>query len=364
VVRCAGGAAGGARMSLEAAVVVGVGTLALDVALEVAEGEVLAVLGPNGAGKSTLLRCLAGLLPLRAGSIRIDGEPVDDPSAGCFVPPERRPVGVVFQDYLLFEHMSVLENVAFGLRSRRVPRVEARRVAAGWLDRVGLGAYAAERPAALSGGQAQRVALARALAPDPRLLLLDEPLAALDAATRASVRRDLRGHLASFAGMRVLVTHDPVDAYALAERVAVVEQGRVVQSGTLADVAARPRSRYVADLVGVNLVAGIVSHGELRTASGAVVVVADAAPGESFAVIKPHSIALTREAPIGSSARNVLPGTIVDVDRLGDRARVRIDGPVPVTAEITVAALDSLALRPGDAVHAAIKATDIDVYAG
>jgi molybdate transport system ATP-binding protein len=227
---------------------------------------------------------------------------------------------------------------------------------------VGLDGYAHERPRVLSGGQAQRVALARALATAPRVLLLDEPLAALDAGTRAAVRRDLREHLASFDGMRLLVTHDPVDAHALADRVVVLEAGRVVQEGTLAAIATHPRSRYVADLVGVNLVAGTVVDGILHADTGAVVVIADAEPGPSLAVIRPHSVALTREPPTGSSARNVWPGTIVDLDRFGQRARLRIEGALPLTAEITVNALESLGLRPGDRVHAAVKATDIEVY--
>jgi molybdate transport system ATP-binding protein len=179
-------------MTLDAAVGVQLGTLDLDVAVDVAAGDVLALLGPNGAGKSTILRALAGLVPLDRGHITIDGIVVDDPAADVFVEPEHRPIGVVFQDYLLFDHMSVLENVAYGLRARRTPKREARARAAEWLDRVGLAAYAQQRPHALSGGQAQRAALARALAVSPRLLLLDEPLAALDVGTRATVRRHAR----------------------------------------------------------------------------------------------------------------------------------------------------------------------------
>jgi molybdate transport system ATP-binding protein len=349
-------------MTVAAEITVRVGSFDLHAGLTVDPGEVLALLGPNGSGKTTVLRALAGLLPIEAGSIRIDGVVVDDPAADRFVEPEHRPIAVVFQDYLLFPHLSVLENVAFGLRARGTPRVVARRAARGWVDRVGLAAHASARPSALSGGQAQRVALARVLATDPRVLLLDEPLAALDAGTRADVRRDLRQHLASFDGMRVLVTHDPVDAFALADRVAIIEGGRIVQTGTLHDVTAHPRSRYVADLVGVNLVSGAVSGGVLVTASGARVTIADAGAGPSFAVIRPHSIALTRQPPTMSSARNQWAGTIVDVDRLGDRARIGIDGVLPLVAEITVDALDALALRPGDAVHAAVKATDIEVY--
>jgi molybdate transport system ATP-binding protein len=195
----------------------------------------------------------------------------------------------------------------------------------------------------------------------PRLLLLDEPLAALDVGTRATVRRDLRRHLDTFDGMRILVTHDPVDAYALADRVAIIEAGRIVQAGTLADVTSHPRSRYVADLVGVNLLTGTVRDGVLTTSDGATVVVADADPGAAYAIVRPHSITLTRDAPHHTSARNTWRGTIVDIDRLGDRARVGIHGPLALTAEITVAALHDLELRPGDEVHATVKATDIEV---
>jgi molybdate transport system ATP-binding protein len=348
-------------VSLSATIERRLGTLELDVTLDVQPGEVLALLGPNGAGKSTVLRCLAGLSSLDEGRIAIDDVVVDEPSTRTWVEPETREVGVVFQQYLLFEHMSVLENVAFGPRARRVAKATARATAAGWLERLELADLAAARPRELSGGQAQRVALARALATDPRVLLLDEPLAALDAGTRGAVRRDLRTHLATFPGMRVLVTHDPVDAYALADRVAVIEGGRIVQSGSLAEVTAHPRSRYVAELVGLNLVAGVVADGVLTTPSGARVVIADAAPGASFAVIRPHSIALVRETPTGS-ARNIWSGTITGVDRLGDRVRVGVDGALPLTAEITVASLESLALRPGDTIHASVKATDIEVY--
>jgi molybdate transport system ATP-binding protein len=325
-------------------------------------GELLALLGPNGAGKSTVLRCLAGLAPIDSGRIVIDGDVVDDPAADVFVEPEQRQVGVVFQSYLLFEHMSVLENVAYGLRARSTPKAEARRIASEWLDRVGLAEYAHQRPRVLSGGQAQRAALARALAPHPRLLLLDEPLAALDAGTRSTVRRDLRNHLSTFDGMRVLVTHDPVDAYALADRVAILDGGRLVQVGTFAEVSAHPRSRYVADLVGINLVEGTVTDGVLVTADGASVVIAGAAPGPAFAVIRPASIAIDRERPVGSSIRNVWPGMVAEIDRLGDRVRVRVDGVLPLIAEITVGALDALELRPGDEVLATAKATDIETY--
>ena len=351
---------------LAARIVVHLGTLDLDVELDVEPGDVVAILGPNGAGKSTVLRALAGLLPIDSGRITIGGADgdlvVDDPSADLFVAPEQRPVGVVFQDYLLFAHLSALENVAFGLRARGVPRAQARRSAAELLDRMGLTDHSNHRPRQLSGGQAQRVALARALATQPQLLLLDEPLAALDAGARSDVRRDLRRHLELFDGMRILVTHDPVDAYTLADRVVIMDAGRVVQVGTLSEVTAHPRSRYVANLVGINLVSGTVHDGVLTTDSGAHVVIADAPEGPTFAVVRPQAVSLQRESVATSSVRNVWPGTVADIDRLGDRCRISLHGVLPLTAEITVAALNSLALRPGDEIFAAVKATDIDAY--
>ncbi|HYN33288.1 MAG TPA: ABC transporter ATP-binding protein [Ilumatobacteraceae bacterium] len=348
-------------MSLDASIEVRLGAFELDVELSVEPGEVLAVLGPNGSGKSTLLRALGGLLPIDRGTITIDGTVLDDPGTDTFVPPELRPIGVVFQDHLLFAHMSALENVAFGLRSRGVSKAAAHSVANGWLDRVGLAEVASLHPTQLSGGQAQRVALARALAVDPALLLLDEPLAALDVTTRQDVRRSLREHLSTFDGVRLLVTHDPIDAYALADRIAILERGRIAQIGTIAEVTAHPRSRYVAELVGTNLVRGVVTDGVLVTDTGARIRVA-AESGPVFAVIRPQAITLSLGVDPNSSARNVWSGIVGDIDRLGDRARVVVSGPLPVVAEITTASLDALGLRPGDAVHAALKATDIATY--
>ena len=347
-------------MSLEADVVVRRGALEVRAALRVESGETVAVVGPNGAGKSTLLRCLAGLLPIDEGSISVDGTVLDDPSLDVLVAPEHRPVGVVFQDHLLFPHLTALDNVAFGLRARGMRHREARAAAGVWLERLGLGSCSSSLPSALSGGQAQRVALARALATQPRVLLLDEPLAALDASTRVAVRSELRRHLQSFDGMRVLVTHDPVDAHALADRVVVLEAGRVVQEGALSEVAASPRSRFVADLVGVNLVEGVVGGGVLVTAAGARVVIADAVDGPALAVIRPHSVVVSRRAEEGS-ARNRWAATIASIDRRGDRARLVLEGELPLLADITVDALEQLGLRPGDEVHAAVKATDIEV---
>ncbi len=341
------------------------GALHLDVDMSVPTGGVVAVVGPNGAGKTTLLRALAGLQPLDAGRVVLDGEVLEDTgtSAGtsAYVPPERRPVGVMFQDDLLFPHLNAVENVAFGLRCRGVGTRESRRVASGWLERIGLADHASALPAALSGGQARRVALARALATEPRLLLLDEPLAALDASTLPETRRALRQHLDGYDGIRVVVTHDPVDAGALADHVMVVERGRVVQTGTLAEISARPRSRYVADLVGVNLLEGTAVAGGVELAGGGYLVVPGTEPGPVFVVIHPRAVTLNRDPP-GGTPRNVWRGVALGVEREGERARVVVGGDVPVVAEITAAAVEELRLDEGGDVWVAVKATEVGVY--
>jgi molybdate transport system ATP-binding protein len=348
-------------MSLEAEVELRLGQLALEVELAVATGELVVLLGPNGAGKTTLLRALAGLVALGRGRVVLDGQVLEDAGAGTWVPTERRPIGFVFQDHLLFPHLSALENVAFGLRARGLGRAEARRRAAAWLDRVGLAGQAGARPRALSGGQAQRVALARAMAGDPRLLLLDEPLAALDAAARAEVRRDLRRHLASFDGTRLLVTHDPLEAMALADRLVVLEGGRVTQTGGPAEVSARPRSRYVAELVGVNLFRGRAAGPAVELGGDAVLVAAGDHDGEVYAAVHPHAVALHRHRPEGTP-RNVWAGTADTLEVVGDRVRVRVTGPVPIVAEVTPAAAGELRLADGGPVWASVKATEVTVY--
>jgi len=347
-------------VSLEAGLGLTLGTLVLEVELAVATGELVVLLGPNGAGKTTLLRAIAGLVPLERGRVVLDGDVLEDTAAGTWVPTEQRPVGFVFQDYLLFPHLSALENVAFGLRARGLPKAEARRRAAGWLERVGLATHAGARPRALSGGQAQRVALARAMVGDPRLLLLDEPLAALDAATRTEVRRDLRRHLASFDGTRLLVTHDPLEAMALADRLVVLEGGHITQTGSPAEVSGRPRSRYAAELVGVNLFRGH-ADGHAVKLPGGVLVVADDHHGEVFAAVHPHAVALHRQPPEGTP-RNIWPGTADALEVVGDRVRVRVSGTVPVVAEVTPAAASELRLADGGPVWATVKATEVTVY--
>jgi len=342
---------------------VDLGALTVDAALAVEAGETLAIVGPNGAGKTTLLRALAGLLPLTAGRITLDGIVLDEPATATYVPPERRPVGVVFQDNLLFPHLDALDNVAFGLRSRGQSRSGARRHAATWLERVGLADRLHARPAELSGGQAQRVALARALAPNPALLLLDEPLAALDATTRDGVRRDLRRHLSTFAGERVLVTHDPVDAAVLADRVLVLDQGRIAQIGTPAEITARPRTPWVAALIGTNLYAGTATgRSEMALDGGGRLHLADPVlPGPVFAVIHPRAVTLHAARPEGS-ARNTWPGRIAAIEPVGGRLRVQVEGTPSVVAEVTVAAVEAARLVENAPVWVAVKAAEISVY--
>jgi molybdate transport system ATP-binding protein len=241
---------------LQAEIVVERESFELRVELEVAAGRTLALLGPNGAGKSTVLRAISGLVRLSAGRISVAGTVLDDAGRGSFLPPEHRRVALVPQDYLLFPHLTVLENVAFGLRATGIGRDRARARAADWLDRVGLTASAAAKPVELSGGQAQRVALARALVLEPRLLLLDEPLAALDAEIRSQLRSDLAAHLRDFGGCAIVVTHDPLDALVLGDQLVVLEGGRAVQRGTPAEVAGTPATGYVAQLMGLNLIGG------------------------------------------------------------------------------------------------------------
>ena len=326
----------------------------LDAELEVADGEVVALLGPNGAGKTTALRALAGLTA-NEGTVVLDGATLDR------VPTERRPIGVVFQDYLLFPHLSILDNVAFGPRCHGTGRAAARREAMDWLGRVGLADYARARPRTLSGGQAQRVALARALAVRPRLLLLDEPLAALDAGTRLEIRSRLRHHLSGFAGATVLVTHDPLDAMVLADRIVVLERGGIVQSGAPADITRRPRTDYVARLVGLNLYRGRAGDGSVDLSGGGRLAVDDPVDGEVFVAFPPSAVALFPERPEGSP-RNVWPVTVVGVERYGDRVRVELAGEPAVMADVTAAAVAELDLLAGRQLWAAVKATETHAY--
>jgi len=333
----------------------------LDAHLSIAAGEVVALLGPNGAGKTTALRALAGLLPLTAGHVRLGAVTLDDPSRRVWVPAERRHVGVVFQDYLLFPHLSALDNVAFGPRSYGMNRLESRERAVGWLRRVGLADHARVKPRHLSGGQAQRVALARALAVDPPLLLLDEPLAALDAGTRVDTRAELHRHLAEHPGATLLVTHDPLDALVLADRLVIIEDGQIVQEGDAATITAQPRTDYVARLVGLNLYRGRAHDHTVRVGPDFTLAVADAAEGDVFVAFPPTAVALHAREPDGSP-RNTWPATIASIQRHGDNLRVQLTGAVTAAADITPAAASHLRLATGQRVWAAVKAVETRTY--
>jgi molybdate transport system ATP-binding protein len=359
------------------------GSFTLTVALDVAPGESVAVLGPNGAGKSTLLRALAGLTPLSSGRIELAGRLLDsrslDDGPDVFVPPEHRRVGLVFQGYRLFPHLSVRENVAFGPRSAGVGRRDARALADDWLRRLGLLELAPRRPRELSGGQAQRVALARALATDPALLLLDEPMAALDARTRLEVRATLREHLRHYAGPVVVVTHDPLEAMVMADRLLVLEGGRVVQQGSPADVARRPATEYVARLVGLNLYGGEVVLDEPPTDEGehGPYVALDSggrlyatgltsselgAGARVLVAARPAAASLHVERPGAGSPRNVWLGEVAGLEPSADRVRVQVRGEPDVLVDVTPAAVAELGLHPGSPVWVSVKATELDVY--
>jgi molybdate transport system ATP-binding protein len=342
-------------MSLDAHLVLRRGQFTVDVAFAVADGEVLGVLGPNGAGKTSALRALAGLEPLTAGHVTLDGEDLTGR------PPEDRYVGVVFQDYLLFPHLTALDNVAYGLRAGGMRKAAARRDAAGWLEQVGLADHAGHRPRQLSGGQAQRVALARALAARPRLLLLDEPLAALDAGTRLVLRTDLRRHLTSYGGPTVLVTHDAVEAMVLTDQLVVLEGGRIVQSGRPAEVARRPRTDYVARLLGLNLYRG-TARGTTVTLADGQLTLAEPAAGEVHVALRPSAVALHRTRPERASPRNVWAGRVAGVEAVGDRVRVAVGGRPDVLADVTTDAVAELDLAAGAEIWVSVKATELSVY--
>ena len=334
----------------------------LAIELELADESTTALLGPNGAGKSTVVSALAGLLAIDEGHISFDHRLVDSPSNNVFVPPHQRRVGVVFQGHQLFDHLSVLDNIEFGPRSMGRGRQRSRELAELWIDKFELQALRDRRPRDLSGGQSQRVALARAMAIDPALLLLDEPLSALDVASRSRVRRTLARDMGECASPRLLITHDPVDAFLLADRIVVIEGGRVIQAGSSDDIRRHPATPYVAALSGRNLLHATNEKGvltlpdsmhTLQTADTGV-------QGPVLVSIAPSAIALHHEQPHGSP-RNTWPTVVTAIEPLGDISRLYLGDPLLLTADLTPGAVAALDLRPGAMVWASIKATEIDV---
>ena len=333
----------------------------LDVRLAVAGGEVVAMVGPNGAGKTTALRALAGLVGLSDGYVRLAGRTIEDPGTRQRVPPEHRNVGVVFQDYLLFPHMTAMDNIAFGPRTRGVGRRRARELATAWLERVALAHCGHRKPGQLSGGQAQRVALARALVSEPPLLLLDEPLSALDAGTRVDTRAELLRHLTAHTGATLVVTHDPLDAVILADRLIVIEDGQIVQQGDAATITARPQADYVARLVGLNLYRGQADGRTVVLDNGFKLAVDDSNTGAVFVAFRPSAVALHRFPPEGSP-RNVWQTTVGGIHHHGDNLRVALGDPLPGSADVTPEAAGQLRLAAGDQVWASVKAVEIRAY--
>lgn len=311
-------------------------TLHADV--DAAPGEIVAIVGPNGSGKSTLLHTVAGLLALSDGAASIGGTVVDDPASGTWVAPHRRRVGFVFQDLRLFPHLNVVDNVAYGLRRQGVDRAAARRRATEWLERVGIPELARVRPSTLSGGQAQRVALARALVVEPAVLLLDEPMSALDADSRLAVRSELRRHLDGYEGVALVIAHDLLDVVGLAARVIVLERGHVAQDTTPTELRAHPRTAHAAALVGVNLIAAERRGGVVVVAGGTTIELPSREPdGPVDIICTPRAVTLS--PVIEPLPPGAWTSTIVGLESVGDHARARLVEPVPVRSRVPMDAL-------------------------
>lgn len=340
----------------------------VELEVTLAHGEVLAVLGPNGAGKSTLLQLIAGLLRPDAGRIAVDDTVLTDTATGTFLPTHARGVAMLSQQAMLFPHLSALANVGYAPRCRGMSRRAANASARHWLDAVDAGDLAHRKPAQLSGGQAQRVALARALAAEPRLLLLDEPLAALDVTAAPAMRRLMRDVLRTAGRTAIIVTHDLLDALTVADRVVVIDRGRVVESGPVREVLSTPRSDFAARIAGVNLVPGVLgAQGTLRTAWGTEISgISTVAPGDgAVALFRPAAVAVHLTPP-HASPRNVLAVQIAEVDMHGSTVRVRgteqPDGSAGLAADITAAALADLDLQIGQTVFFVVKTQEVALH--
>lgn len=347
-------------MSLVAHVQASRGSFHLDVTLCAGPGEVVAVLGPNGSGKTTLLHTISGLVPLSDGRVTVAERTWAEP--GHQLPPHDRACGVLAAEHLLFPHLSALDNVAFGPRARGQSRAEARARASRELTLLSMVDLASRKPRALSHGQAQRVALARALATDPDVLLLDEPLSALDPESRPLVRQVLGERLRSYSGVTVLVTHDPLDALTLADHLVFLRGGNLVQEGPPADIVRHPRDPYVAEVAGLNLYAATTEADRTTIEGGPSVVTRSGPQGPTWVAFAPSAVALYPESPRGSP-RNTWPCVVNSIDLTGQTARVRLVGPLDLVSDITVDSLTSMRLRPGSRVWATVKANEVTTYA-
>jgi molybdate transport system ATP-binding protein len=336
------------------------GGLELDVALEVAAGECLALAGLSGAGKTSVLRVAAGLVRPARGIVQANGATWLDTGRGIDRPPEERRCGYMFQEYALFPHLSAWQNVAYPLRG--LPRGQRRARAQELLERFGLGGLADARPRTLSGGERQRVALARVLAREPSVLLLDEPLSALDARTRAGAARELAAVLRQVDAPALLVTHDFSEAAQLGDRVGVIDAGRVVQEGTPSDLAAAPRSAFVADFTGAVVLTGFARAGadgltHVELDGGGDVASTDGGAGAVAVTVFPWEIAIEpADERRHGSAQNRLSAEVVSITTVGNRVRLGLTGPQPLAAEITAASAERLGLRAGARVTASWKA--------
>jgi molybdate transport system ATP-binding protein len=337
------------------------GELELDVALEVRAGECLALAGPSGAGKTSVLRVASGLLRPESGRVECGGEVWLDTERGVDVPPEDRRCGYVFQEYALFPHLTAWQNVAYPLRG--MSRSERRRRAQELLDRFGVGGLAESRPRTLSGGERQRVAVARVLARRPGVLLLDEPLSALDTRTRAGAARELEAVLREVEVPALLVTHDFAEAARLGDRVGVIDAGHVVQEGTATELAAAPGSAFVADFAGAVVLTGTARGGpngltHVELDGGGAVASTDRGEGPVAVSVYPWEIAIEPEGePAHGSAQNRLDAEVLSVTTVGNRVRLGLAAPQPLAAEITQASAGTLDLRTGMRVTATWKAS-------
>jgi molybdate transport system ATP-binding protein len=368
---------------LDARLATTLGGFAFDAELTVPDRTVMVIVGESASGKTTLLRMLAGLHVPDRGRLVVDGEVWSDAEARRFVPTHLRPIGHVAQDHALFPHLTAAQNVAFGLEAQRLPEANVRERTRAALDRLGVGAIASRRPHELSGGQQQRVAIARAIVLEPKLLLMDEPLSALDATSRRTIRSELRRLLTELPCTTLYVTHSPAEALAMGDRITVLENGRVSQTGTRDDLMRHPRSAYVAEFLGVNLFRGSIlpfgAGGEpaarpiaepsnatvprVTLPEGELLLASPGTDGEATAIVNPREITLTLERPSGT-ARNVFVGVIEELvpePPNGERVRVSVLSHPPLTAEVTRQAVEALGLAPGIRVFASFKAAGVAV---
>ena len=340
----------------------------LAIAFEVRPAETLVVIGPSGCGKTSTLNIIAGLMSPDQGRVALGDRVLVDRAAGIEVSTEQRQVGYVFQEYALFPHMTVAENVAYGLRARKRPKAVIPGKVQQTLALLAIEQLAERKPGNLSGGERQRVALARAIACDAEILLLDEPLGSLDAQTRNQVRGDLQRLLRKIGRIAIMVTHDYIDALTFGDRICVLERGRVLQVGDRLELLRHPKSRFVAELTGVNFFQGTVSAS--RPEGLAEIWIGDARlyaatdqqeMGDILLTFFPSDVTLSRQPP-PTSARNVFQSHVREIVHLGDRVRVSLNGALAMCAEVTASAVESLALREGDEIFAAVKATAVKTY--